>query len=144
MPLKVGQGQPLDAKPLADGLEELVQVGLGGPQRVLLDGAVGVRGEVAVDGVAGGDRLWADRYHGGFAAGSDELLQRHAFGNGEPAEFDQPQRFVHLGALGESLSFRHVADGEVVAPPLEAERAVVGVALLADTSHVRLLRAETP
>jgi hypothetical protein len=55
--LQVEQRERLNPEPLAHGLCEPVQVSAGGAQRVFLDGAVGLRGEVVVEQMPGRDRL---------------------------------------------------------------------------------------
>src|SRR5262249_17885542 len=65
-----------------------------------------------------------------FSAGGDENPKGDPVRDGEPAAFDQCQRFVHLGALGPGLGLGDLADREAGASPLEGERAVVAVSFL--------------
>ena len=129
--------ESLDAEPVAEGFGDLFQVASEGDERVLLDGPVAVRRQVVVEELPGGDRLRpGGNDHGSLSASGDEILQRHAVRDGEPPAFDQVERLVHLGALGQACAPSDVPDREVVPLALEAERAVSAVAFFADPGHV--------
>src|SRR5579875_1010603 len=124
MALEIEQGQRLHAEALADRFGELVEMRSGGAQRTVLYRSVGMRGEVAVEQLAGGDRLGSGGNHRNLSASCDELFQRNAFGNDQAASLDESKRLIDFDALGLGLRLGQVADGEVVPSPLKAEGAV--------------------